>query len=62
MTHDRIDKPNQKNEDHEITLLPKGYQPSKAEKEEEFDMPGADMKTLRQAFLNIKIRRGDKAE
>ena len=35
-------------------LYPKGdssYQPSKAEMEEEFDMPGADMETLRRAFF-----------
>ena len=32
-------------------LKPASYQPSKAELEEEFDMPGADMDTLRQAFF-----------
>lgn len=33
-------------------LKPPTYQPSKQELEQEFDMPGADMKTLRKAFFN----------
>ena len=35
----------------EIDLKPSGYQPSKAELKEEYDMPGADMDTLRDAFF-----------
>lgn len=34
-----------------ITMPPRDYQPSKAEIEEEFDMPGADIKTVRSAFF-----------
>lgn len=41
----------------EITLPPRGYQPSKAELEKGVDMPGADMKTVREAFFRpIKVR------
>lgn len=32
-------------------LKPASYQPSQAELEEEFDMPGADIDTLRKAFF-----------
>ena len=32
-------------------LKPASYQPTKAELEEEFDMPGADDETLRRAFF-----------
>lgn len=35
----------------EVAAKPSDYQPSKAELEEEFDMPGADMETLREAFF-----------
>ena len=34
----------------EIDLPPRDYQPSKAELEEEIDMPEADMDTIRAAF------------
>ena len=34
-----------------VTLLPKDYQPSKAEMEEEFDMPGMDDEELRRTFF-----------
>ena len=35
----------------EITLPPRDYQPTKAEKEREIDMPGADIVTVRNAFF-----------
>ena len=35
----------------EIVLPPSDYQPTKAELEQEFDMPGADMETIRRAFF-----------
>lgn len=34
-----------------ITMPSRDYQPTKAELEEEFDMPGADIKTVRSAFF-----------
>lgn len=34
-----------------IELPPRDYQPTKAEQEESFDMPGADAKTMRAAFF-----------
>lgn len=40
-----------------ITLPPRDYQPSKAEHEEEFDMPGASLKTVREAFFRpVKVK------
>lgn len=36
----------------QASLKPPTYQPSKQELEQEFDMPGASMKTLREAFFN----------
>ena len=39
------------NKSRTITLPPADYQPTKAELEEEQDMPGAVMDTLRKAFL-----------
>ena len=42
----------------EIALPARDYQPTKAEIEEEHDMPGADMEVLRRAFFEpVKIRR-----
>ena len=38
-------------EEREITLPPRDYQPAKAEKEREIDMPGADIVTVRRAFF-----------
>ncbi len=36
----------------------KTYQPPKAEREKEYDMPGASMKTVRRAFFRpVKARR-----
>ena len=44
-------------EEREITLPPRDYQPTKAEKEREIDMPGADIVTVRNAFFRrIKVR------
>ena len=40
-----------------IKMPPRDYQPSKAELEEEFNMPGASIKKIRKAFFNpIKIK------
>jgi len=40
-----------------IDLPPRDYQPSKAEREEAFDMPGADAETIRSAFFRpIHVR------
>lgn len=41
----------QTQEKREVAIKPSEYQPSKAELEEEYDMPGADMETLRKAFF-----------
>ena len=38
-------------EEREITLPPRDYQPTKAEKEQECDMPGANQATVRRAFF-----------
>ena len=41
-----------------VELKPSDYQPSKAEKEEELDMPGASLETVRRAFFRpLAIRR-----
>ena len=41
----------------EITLPPRDYQPSKAELQEEFDMPGADMDAVHRAFFRpVSVR------
>lgn len=41
-----------------ITLPDKDFQPSKADMEREYDMPGASMKTIRSAFFRpFNIRR-----
>ena len=45
-------------EPHTITLPDQDYQPSKAEREKEYDMPGASQKTIRRAFFRpITVRR-----
>ena len=55
MTKQQADLPNPA----EIKLPPRDYQPSKAELEEEVDMPGAALETLRQAFFRpVKIIKG----
>ena len=41
----------------EITLPRRDYQPTKAETDQEYDMPGADIVTVRNAFFRrIKVR------
>ena len=40
-----------------VDLKPSDYQPTKAEKEEELDMPGASLETLRRAFFRPLARR-----
>ena len=41
-----------------VILRPSSYQPSKAEKEEELDMPEADIETVRAAFFRpIKVKK-----
>ena len=45
-----------------ITLPPETYQPPKAEREKEHDMPGASLKTVRRAFfrpINVKRNPAD---
>ena len=45
-------------EEREITLPPRDYQPTKAETEREYDMPGADIVTVRNAFFRrVKVRK-----
>ena len=51
----------QTHEKRDVAVKPSDYQPSKAELEEEYDMPGADMETLREAFfkpLKTEEKRG----
>ena len=44
-------------EEREITLPPRDYQPTKAETEQECDMPGANIVTVRKAFFRrVKVR------
>ena len=47
-------------ESRTITLPEQTYQPPKAEREKEHDMPGASLKTVRRAFFRpVKVRRED---
>lgn len=46
-------------EERAIDLAPTDYQRTKAEKEEAFDMPGADAETVRSAFFR-PIRPADR--
>lgn len=46
-TKTRVELP----EARSIVLPPRDYQPSKAEREEAFDMPDADIETVRSAFF-----------
>ena len=40
-----------------IALPPRDYQPTKAEKEQEFDMPGATLATVRRVFFQrVRVR------
>ena len=44
-------------EEREITLPPRDYQPTKTQTEQEIDMPGAEIVTVRNAFFRrIKVR------
>ena len=44
-------------EEREITLPPRDYQPTKAETEREYHMPGADIVTVRRAFFRpVRVR------
>ena len=43
-------------------LKPSDYQPTKAEKEEEVDMPGASLETVRRAFFRPLTRRMTKGD
>ena len=48
-------------EKREVPMPARDYQPSKAELEREYDMPGADMATVRRAFFRpVKVRSADK--
>ena len=41
----------------EIDMPPRDYQPSKAEREEECDMPGTDLETVRRTFFRpVRVR------
>ena len=51
MTNDPKHRPKDLPEEREITLPPRDYQPTKAETEQEIDMPGADIVTVRRAFF-----------
>lgn len=46
-----------------IKLPPKEYQPSKAEMEKEYDMPGAKIGEVSKAFFTpVEVERGEKNE
>ena len=45
-----------------VELKPSDYQPTKAEKEEEVDMPGASLETVRRAFFRPLARRMTKGD
>ena len=55
-------KPQKLPEPRTITLSKETYQPPKAEREKEHDMPGASKKTVRRAFfrpVNVHREGGD---
>ena len=53
----RRGRPKDTTEEREITLPARDYQPTKAEKEREYDMPGASLATVRRAFFRrIRVR------
>ena len=57
MTNDPKHRPKDLPEEREITLPPRDYQPTKADTEQEIDMPGADIVTVRNAFFRrVKVR------
>ena len=44
-----------------IIMPPRNYQPSKAEHEEEIDMPKASLKTMKEVFFRpVKVKVGTK--
>lgn len=50
-------------EEREVALPPRGYQPTKAETEREYDMPNADIVTVRSAFFRrVKVRDSGKID
>ena len=58
---DKSWKPRKLPEPQTITLPPGTYQPPKAEREKEHDMPGASKKTVRSAFFRpVKVRREER--
>ena len=53
----RRGRPKDTPEEREITLPPRDCQPTKAESEKEYDMPGADIVTVRSAFFRrVKVK------
>ena len=47
----------------EIAMPPRSYQPSRAELREEYDMPGADLETVREAFFTpVQINEKDRKQ
>ena len=57
MTKDLKHRRKNSPEELEITLPQRDYQPTKAETEQEHDMPGADIVTVRRAFFRrVKVR------
>ena len=60
MTHTRS-KPSKRREIPaalEIDMPPRDYQPTKAETEREYDMPGADIVTVRNAFFRrVRVKK-----
>ena len=58
MTNDPKHRPKDIAEEREITLPPRDYQPTKAETEREYDMPGADIVTVRKAFFRrVRVKK-----
>ena len=42
----------------EIDMPPRDYQPTKADTEQEYDMPGADIVTVRNAFFRrVRVKK-----
>ena len=57
MPNDPKHRPKDIPEEREITLPPRDHQPTKAETEQEIDMPGADIVTVRSAFFRrVKVK------
>ena len=58
----KLRRPKDIAEEREITLPPRDYQPTKAETEQEIDMPGADIVTVRNAFFRRVRAKEEKPE